>query len=58
MSQYSFIDCNYFNKEDKSKDIYNVQKEFKNIEDATSLNKGILDPDISMINIKDVEKGS
>jgi len=58
MSKYSFIDCNYFNKNEKDKDIYNIQKEFKNIEDATSLDKGILDPNISLVTIKDVEKGS
>lgn len=57
MSQYSFIDYNYFNKDESDKNIYNVQKDFKNIEDLDSLNKGILDPNISIIPIKDVVKG-
>ena len=58
MAQYSFIDCNYFTKDNENKNIFNVSKEFKKIEDATSLDKGILDPDISLVKIKDVEKGS
>ena len=58
MAQYSFIDCNYFNKGDEDKNIFDVSKEFKNIEDATSLNKGILDPNISLVEVKNVEKGS
>lgn len=57
MSQYSFIDNNYFNKDETSKDIFNVSKEFKNIEDATSLNKGILDWNTSVIPVKNIEKG-
>lgn len=58
MAKYSFIDCNYYTKDNKDKDIFGISKEFKNIEDATSLKTGILDPDISIVEIKDVEKGS
>jgi nucleoside-specific outer membrane channel protein Tsx len=57
MSQYSFIDNNYFTKDDSDKNIFNVSKEFKDIQSATSLNKGILNPDISIIPVKDIEKG-
>lgn len=55
--KYSFIDNNYFNKNEWDKNIFNVSKEFKDIKDATSLNKGILNDDVSIIEIKNVEKG-
>lgn len=57
MSQYSFIDNNYFKKDETSKDIFNVSKEFKNVEDVTALNKGILNWDTSVITVKNIEKG-
>ena len=59
MAQYSFLDCNYFKEsEKKDKDIYNkfVECDLDKVDKNTQ--KNILDPDISVVKIKDIEKGS
>ena len=59
MSQYSFLDCNYFNKDElNKKNIYNKVTE-SSLEDVSKHTQNyILDPDISIVKIKDIEKGS
>ena len=57
--QYNFLDCNFFTKEDKTKDIYNDFQKSNDIMDIVNkTGKGILDPDVSIVEIKDVKKGS
>lgn len=59
MAQYSFLDCNYFtDKEKKDKDIYNKFVECDLDKVDKNVQKNILDPDISIVKIKDIEKGS
>lgn len=57
--QYNFLDCNFFTKEDKTKDIYNDFQKSNDIMDIVNkTEKGILDPEVSIVEIKDVKKGS
>lgn len=57
--QYNFLDCNFFTKDDKTKDIYNDFQKSNDIMDIVNkTGKGILDPDVSIVEIKDVKKGS
>ena len=58
MSQYSFIDCNYFKPEEKDKNIYNRATECSLEDISKNAENFILDPNISTIKIKNVEKGS
>ena len=58
MSQYSFLDCNYFNKNELDKNIYNkfTESSLENVSKHTQ--NYILDPDVSIVKVKDIEKGS
>ena len=57
--QYNFLDCNFFTKDDKTKDIYNNFQKSNDIMDIVNKTKeGILDPEVSIVEIKDVKKGS
>ena len=57
--QYNFLDCNFFTKEDKTKDIYNNFQKSNDIMDIVNkTEEGILDPEVSIVEIKDVKKGS
>ena len=57
--QYNVLDCNCFTKDDKTKDIYNNFQKSNDIMDIVNRTKeGILDPDVSIVEIKDVKKGS
>ncbi len=58
MSQYSFLDCNYFKESEKDKDIYNKIKECDLNNVSKNTKNGILDPDIFIVKVKDIEKGS
>lgn len=58
MAQYSFLDCNYFKESEKDKDIYNKVTECNLDNVSKNTKKNILDPDISIVKIKDIEKGS
>ena len=58
MAQYSFLDCNYFKESEKDKDIYNKVTECNIDNVSKNTKKGILDPDISIVKIKNIEKGS
>ena len=58
MQQYSFLDCNYFTKDDQNKNIYNKFTECTLDNVAKHTENYILDPDISIVKIKDIEKGS
>jgi len=58
--KYSFVDSNFFEKGDSDKNIYYKVQEVKNLDKVESEYKpeGVLDPDVSMVEVKDVEKGS
>ena len=57
MKEYSFIDCNYFTKdeEDKKNAFKNSIKEFKDLDDAIKSKKPEYYP--NQVEIKNVEKG-
>jgi hypothetical protein len=58
MAQYSFLDCNYFKESEKDKDIYNKVTECNLDNVSKNTKKNILNPDIFIVKIKDIEKGS
>ncbi len=58
MSQYNFLDCNYFTKDNLDKNIYNkfTESTLENVSKHTE--NYILDPNVSIVKVKDIEKGS
>lgn len=59
MTQYSFLDTNFWKEKDSKGDVWHDSYESKSLDSIEkSTGKGILDPDWQIVKVKDIEKGS